>query len=67
MRCQRCTGMMVKDRALDEIGRANHFIFRCVSCGDIIDPVILINRASWSPAKKKLYLRRVVFWPAQNS
>jgi hypothetical protein len=59
--------MMVTDRALDEIGRADHFIWRCICCGDIIDPMILINRAGWPPPKKKLYPRRVIIWPERSA
>lgn len=62
MPCRRCSGMMIKDRALDEIGRAEHFIWRCILCGDIIDPIILINRANLSPSKKKSYIRRTILW-----
>lgn len=62
MPCRRCSGMMIKDRALDEIGRAEHFIWRCILCGDIIDPIILINRANFSPSKKKSYVRRTILW-----
>jgi hypothetical protein len=54
--------MMIRDRALDEIGRAEHFIWRCILCGDIIDPIILINRANFSPSKKKSYIRRTILW-----
>lgn len=62
MPCRRCSGMMISDRALDEIGRAEHFIWRCIICGDIIDPVILIHRANGSQSKKKSYVRRTVLW-----
>ncbi len=54
---------MVLDRALNEIGRADHFIWRCVACGDIIDPVILINRTSRPRSHKKNYRRRIVSLP----
>ncbi|TAK07431.1 MAG: hypothetical protein EPO39_06585 [Candidatus Manganitrophaceae bacterium] len=67
MPCGRCSGMMVRDRALDEIGRASHFIWRCVACGDVIDPVILINRTNWPRSQKKLYLRRVVLRLSQDT
>lgn len=57
--------MMVNDRALDEIGRADHSVWRCIICGDIIDPVILINRtAKWSTSKKRAYARRAASWSA---
>jgi hypothetical protein len=38
--CHRCGGLMVKERVF-EIGSIN---WRCVSCGERIDPVILTHR-----------------------
>lgn len=67
MSCSRCQGMMVGDRALDENGRADQFVWRCVACGDIIDPVILINRTNGPWSQKKFHVSRVVFRPAQKS
>lgn len=67
MPCTRCSGMMIRDHALDEIGRAEHFVWRCIICGDIVDPIILINRTNWPQATKNLYIRRVAFWSTQRS
>lgn len=44
MKCARCHGLMVQYYIVDLLlsdhgGRA----WRCVSCGDILDPVILVN------------------------
>lgn len=65
MPCRRCSGMMVKDLALDETGRADYSVWRCIICGNIIDPVILINRTTkWSASKKRAYVRRAVSWSA---
>lgn len=38
--CHRCGGLMVSERVF-EIGSVN---WRCVSCGERIDPVILSHR-----------------------
>jgi hypothetical protein len=37
-RCSRCSGLMVLEPCFD------FFAWRCVQCGDMIDPVILQNR-----------------------
>ena len=39
-RCHRCAGLMVPERVF-EIGSVD---WRCVSCGERIDPVILAHR-----------------------
>lgn len=39
-RCHRCGGLMVEERVF-EIGSVN---WRCVSCGERVDPVILTHR-----------------------
>ncbi len=46
-RCERCQGLMVQDQSLDLLGTGDDFsvwIWRCISCGNIVDPVILRNR-----------------------
>lgn len=55
MWCRRCQGLMVWDRFFDpdEEGWSMAFSgWRCVSCGEIVDPVILANRAK-PPAPRK--------------
>jgi hypothetical protein len=47
MICHRCQGLMTKEELRDwGGGRGNDWspVFRCISCGDIIDRVILTNR-----------------------
>jgi hypothetical protein len=47
MCCGRCQGLMVFDRFLDLYGDTGRLWFRgwrCVACGDIVDPVVLRNR-----------------------
>ena len=45
MPCLRCGGLLVKDQCYELL---DHFlslrVSRCISCGSIIDPVILRNR-----------------------
>lgn len=45
-RCHRCNGLMVRERVF-EIGS---FDWRCVSCGERIDPVILAHREGHHPS-----------------
>jgi tRNA(Ile2) C34 agmatinyltransferase TiaS len=44
-RCHRCGGLMVSEKVF-EIGS---FDWRCVSCGERIDPVILAHRQTQDP------------------
>lgn len=53
MPCGRCSGLMVADRftdLLDETGQITFGGWRCVSCGEIVDPVIVSNRQRLTPA-----------------
>ena len=46
MTCQRCHGLMVRERYDDlELGSAEHEIpsWRCLNCGAIVDSVILAH------------------------
>ena len=46
MTCQRCDGLMVRERYDDlELGSKEHEIssWRCLNCGAIVDPVILAH------------------------
>lgn len=47
MRCSRCAGLMVEDSSMEvELmeGDAPILAWRCVNCGNIIEPVMLRNR-----------------------
>lgn len=47
MRCARCQGLMVQDRfydLLDDCGLVSLTAWRCVCCGNVVDPTILKNR-----------------------
>ena len=43
MRCGRCRGLMVKDQfydMLDDSGHLSFYAWRCVCCGNVLDPLI---------------------------
>jgi hypothetical protein len=71
MTCRRCRGLMVFDRFLDVHGDSGHLWFRgwrCVACGDIVDPLILINRARPRPrVRARRWHRRVILVGAGHS
>lgn len=46
-RCERCQGLMVLDQSLDLLDTGDDisiWTWRCITCGNIVDPVILRNR-----------------------
>lgn len=44
-RCPRCSGLMVAELCTDFWDDAeNVAVRRCVQCGEVIDPIILLNR-----------------------
>lgn len=56
MTCQRCDGLMVRERYDDlELGSAGYEIsgWRCLNCGAITDPVIATNRRHASAFSEK--------------
>jgi hypothetical protein len=54
MECTRCHGIMVTETLRDYGGTfAKVVAWRCPSCGDILDPVILRNRISRYSQKHK--------------
>ncbi len=49
MRCQRCQGYMISDHFIDLLNVSGEIDFtgwRCLNCGDIIDPVIVRHHQS---------------------
>ena len=42
MRCEKCGGLMAYERFFDPF--EEFYAWRCVSCGEIVDQVILKNR-----------------------
>ena len=49
MRCQRCQGWMITDHFMDILNVSGQMDFtgwRCLNCGEIIDPVIVRHHQS---------------------
>ena len=73
MQCARCRGLMVVDRftdLLDETGQITFGGWRCLSCGEIVDPVIVSNRVRKVPLPTtKPRHARLLQWvsPSPNS
>lgn len=45
-RCSRCGGLMKRESVFDLVENEIEFkAARCIQCGDIVDPVILMNRS----------------------
>jgi len=47
MRCPRCKGLMVNERfqdIRDDTGQIYFEGYRCLACGEILDPLIVSNR-----------------------
>ena len=47
MNCPRCNSVMVEERfqdLYDDTGKIHFFGYRCLSCGEILDPIILTHR-----------------------
>lgn len=47
MECQRCKGLMVMDHVVDIADDSGHLwlkAWRCLTCGDVLDPQILRRR-----------------------
>lgn len=63
----RCGGLMVQEYYLDlqdDTGQIGITGFRCTSCGEVVDPVILRNRLNQTSdllhgAKQRKYAQRV--------
>jgi len=49
MKCPRCAGLMMRDDFLDledEAGTCHFVAWRCLICGEVLDPVIERHRRS---------------------
>jgi DNA-directed RNA polymerase subunit RPC12/RpoP len=51
VRCPRCDGAMVFERFQDML--TLFYAWRCVNCGEIVDPVVSKNREPARGTKKK--------------
>jgi len=50
MNCQRCSSLMIRDRAYDLRDTNIHCdVWRCVSCGNMFDAMVLMNREKLAP------------------
>jgi hypothetical protein len=58
--CVRCGGLLVSEACvdlLDETGEIRFLAWRCVCCGNLIDPVIARNRG-YPPVPRRSRVRR---------
>lgn len=58
MDCLRCEGMMVQDELIDLRESLEHMrirAWRCVSCGNLVDPLILRHRMIQHPGVFRLH------------
>jgi hypothetical protein len=62
MQCPKCGSLMVLERFIDyeQTGEPTFNGFRCLSCGLILDPVILINRAQQREKEKPVAARKLL-------
>jgi RNase P subunit RPR2 len=61
MTCQRCNGLMVRERYDDlELGSSENVIpsWRCLNCGAIVDPVILAHHQTSDKTEPDQLLRQ---------
>jgi len=54
-RCPRCSGLMVAEWCED---RSDYSAQRCVQCGELIDPVIMLNRRHKATDSRPVSSRR---------
>lgn len=57
MQCPKCCGLMLREKINDFHEGTSFLGWRCVPCGEIIDPVILKNREERPPRHKEPYTR----------
>lgn len=48
MNCPKCNGLMIYEKFMDMAETSSYFFYgwRCVSCGNVIDSLIMANRAN---------------------
>jgi hypothetical protein len=47
MCCHRCKGLMIRDSFVDlrdDTGRLTFEGWRCLNCGEVVDPLVLVHR-----------------------
>ncbi len=62
MRCPKCDNLMVAEEFIDyrQSGKFNFIGWRCLSCGLILDPVILLHRTDKGHEKRSESPKRVL-------
>jgi len=64
MRCPRCASCMVNEPfedLRDDTGALYFYGWRCLGCGEIIDPVILANRRNKPAPMESKTRKRLIF------
>lgn len=64
MKCPRCTGHMVYesfDDIRDDTGSLSFYGWRCLLCGEILDPIILSNRRNKPQPFESKTRKRLIF------
>jgi hypothetical protein len=64
MRCPRCASCMVREPfedLRDDTGALYFYGWRCLGCGEIIDPVILANRRNKPAPMESKTRKRLIF------
>jgi hypothetical protein len=65
MNCQRCRGYMIRDSFVDlrdDTGRLMFEGWRCINCGEVVDPVVLTHRMESPPTPYRSQTRDRRTW-----
>ena len=57
MQCNKCSGILVATEFHDIIVGASIYMARCLSCGNVFDETMILNRHN-PPSLKKLHVKR---------
>ena len=55
MKCPKCDGLMIYEKFFDmeESSRFFFYGWRCISCGNIVDKTIMVNRVHTNPVVER--------------
>lgn len=70
MTCTRCQGLMVRDQFVDlrdDTGRLEFPGWRCLNCGEVVDPVVLTHRINGPIAPYRSRTRSRRTWESRTS
>lgn len=62
-RCRRCDGLMVHEHCsdlFDDTGKMDFPALRCIQCGEVVDPVILLNRLRFPGSAARRPTKRAI-------